>query len=172
MNNSNSPDSILFALSKEELILSLKRIKEHLKENYHLSEQELSEAKTKQEEIKIPVSIFSHELSPSEALVKFLKENIKLNYHKIAELIKRDERGVWGSYQRAIKKQASEFQLKPDEKYMPGSAFKKDISILESLVSYLKDKENLSGAAISKLLDKKPSTIWTAYKRAKEKNEK
>ena len=53
----------------------------------------------------IPVSIFRKEkLSPFEAIVKYLKEEKKLNYHQIGALLNRDERNIWTVYSRARKK--------------------------------------------------------------------
>ncbi|MBW2984589.1 hypothetical protein KY361_05710 [Candidatus Woesearchaeota archaeon] len=54
---------------------------------------------------KIPVSIFKKEkLSPFEAIVKYLKDDMKLTYHEIGILLNRDERNIWTVYNRARKK--------------------------------------------------------------------
>ncbi len=56
-------------------------------------------------EFKIPVSIFKKEkLSPFEAIVKYLKEEMKLTYHQIGVLLNRDERNIWTIYNRVKKK--------------------------------------------------------------------
>jgi hypothetical protein len=53
----------------------------------------------------IPVSIFNKpKLSPFEAIVKYLKEEKGLNYHKIGEILNRDERNIWTVYNRVKKK--------------------------------------------------------------------
>jgi len=53
----------------------------------------------------IPVNIFSNtKLSALEAIVSYLKEEFSLTYHKIALLLKRDDRTIWTVYQRARKK--------------------------------------------------------------------
>lgn len=55
--------------------------------------------------IWIPVNIFSNtKLSALEAIVSYLKEEFSLTYHKIAILLKRDDRTIWTVYQRAEKK--------------------------------------------------------------------
>ena len=164
-------DFLLNSLKKEELLNILKRVTTHLKQNYNLSEEEiLSEAKgTKQ--IFIPASIFSFVLSPAEAIVKFLKENYDLKYSEIAKLIQRDERGIWGSYRRANKKLPSKIIPKQPDILIPISVFTNKNSIFESLVVYLRDTRNMKGTQIAQLLNKKPSTIWTVYNRAKQKNE-
>jgi hypothetical protein len=55
-------------------------------------------------EKKVPLSIFPNKIGALEAIVKYLKENIKMNYSEIAELLNRDDRTIWTVYQRALKK--------------------------------------------------------------------
>lgn len=55
--------------------------------------------------IHIPLLIFKNRmLGVQEAIVKYLKENIGLNYHKIAVLLNRDDRTIWTVYSRVKKK--------------------------------------------------------------------
>ena len=163
-------DFLLNSLSKEELLNILERVNTHLKQNYGMSEEEIiSEAKG-QKQIFVPASIFSYNLSPAESIVKFLKEKYHLKYSEIGELINRDERGVWGSYRRAMLKHPAELIAKQADVLIPVSAFANKKSIFESLVMYLKDVKGMKGVEISKLLNKKPSTVWTVYNRAKVKN--
>jgi len=65
--------------SKDELIDISKRISSYLKDTYKVEDNELIDDKTK----SIPVEIFAGMLSPSEAIVKFLKEERGMNYHEI-----------------------------------------------------------------------------------------
>ncbi len=59
----------------------------------------------KESDYKIPVSVFKEsKLSPFETIVKYLKEEKKLNYHQIGILLNRDERNIWTVYNRAKKK--------------------------------------------------------------------
>lgn len=61
----------------------------------------------------IPLSIFKdRNLGVQEVIVKYLKENAGLNYHKIAVLLGRNDRTVWTAYDRAIKKSKSIVQRK------------------------------------------------------------
>ena len=56
-------------------------------------------------EINIPSSILrDRKLSALEAIIEYLKEVRKLNYHEISVLLKRDERNIWTMYNRAKKK--------------------------------------------------------------------
>jgi len=162
-------DFLLKSLNKEELLNILQRVNAHLKENYNLSEEEIFSLAKGRKQIFVPASIFSFDLSPAESIVKFLKENIDLRYSEIAELIERDERGVWGSYRRAVRKHPGRLTTRQPDVMIPISVFKSIRSIFESLVTYLKDTKNMKGSEIARLLNKKPSTIWTVYNRAKRK---
>ena len=45
----------------------------------------------------------------------------------------------------------------------------RDISILESIVEYLKEKRKMTYAEIGRILNRNERTIWTCYQRAKKK---
>ncbi|MEM2916514.1 MAG: hypothetical protein QXT19_04115 [Candidatus Woesearchaeota archaeon] len=156
------------------------RIKELQKEIAKLSTEELkkiqshvqSELNKKQTKLPqhLPVSIFSTRLSPAEAVVKYLKEHHALTFSEIAKLINRDQRGIWGSYSRARKKHPERFDIKLASYTIPVSCFNdRSRSILEHVVTYLKDSKGLKPAEICTLLNKKTSTIWTAYQRSRRK---
>lgn len=64
---------------------------------------ELDKKKSKKEK-KIPLSVFAtRKLTAFEALVLYLKD-LGHSYHEIAVILKRDDRTIWNTYQRAIKK--------------------------------------------------------------------
>ena len=120
--------------------------------------------------IQVPIEIFGTELSPAEALVKYLKDYEHNTYSEIGKLLNRDQRGIWGAYDRATKKQTSSFQVYPSELLIPIEIFQdREYPILEKLVVHLKDDQKLSVKRICEMLDKSKSTIWTVYKRAKRK---
>ena len=52
---------------------------------------------------------------------------------------------------------------------MPVSIFNSDKSILEALISYLKDVKKMRNKKIAQLLNKNPANIWTVHNRAKNK---
>ena len=53
---------------------------------------------------------------------------------------------------------------------VPTFIFKdRNLAALEALVVYLKDSQGMTYAQIAKLLNRDQRTIWTSYKRAKEK---
>ena len=142
----------------------------HFKEEYKLTKEDLYNIYEGTEEIKVPLSIFS-KLSPLEALVKYLKENLGLRFHEIASMLNRDSRSIWRTYHQAKSKSKISFKLKKDEIFIPISIFKnRELSILENLVVYLKTDLNVSVKEISLLINKNLSTIWNAYNRSKKKN--
>ncbi len=145
------------ALSASELVSMQSHIKEALRTKQQLPAH-------------IPVSIFATELSPAEAVVKYLKEHHSLTLSEIAKLINRDQRGIWGSYARSKRKMPDAFELGSAIHTIPISCFSdRSKSILEHVVTHLKDEKNLKPAQICSLLNKKPSTIWTAYQRGRRK---
>lgn len=146
------------AHSTEELVRMQKRITEVLRQKKRVLPSQ------------IPVSIFSTELSPAEAVVKYLKEHHSLTFSEIARLINRDQRGIWGSYARARQKHPGQFDIGFTQHTIPLSCFNdRSRSILEHVVTHLKDEKKLKPAEICSLLNKKTSTIWTAYARSRRK---
>jgi hypothetical protein len=118
-------------------------------------------------ELLISTSIFSAKLGILEALVKYLKENLALKYHEIADLLNRDDRTIWATYQKAIRKQEKRFLLNEESYDVPISLFSDRIfGPLEALVIYLKEEHNLSFNEISQLLKRSYRTIWLSYNNA------
>jgi len=123
---------------------------------------------------EIPLSVFNKKLSSLETITKYLRENQKLNFVKIAELTNRNQKALCRTYHNAKNKQKEPLKITESEFYFPIYILKnRNLSVLEVIVVYLKEKLNLSLVKISSLLKRDPSTIWTVYHRAlKKKNEK
>ena len=120
-----------------------------------------------EDEIYLPVSLFQTQLSPLQAIVKFLKENLEKTNKQIALLLNRDPKTIWITY-RAVEKKKS-FQLKESEIQIPLSIFKdRKLSVLEALVSFLKEQD-LKYSEIASLLNRDQRTVWTVHTRAKKK---
>lgn len=116
----------------------------------------------------VPIEIFAGDLAPAEALVKYLKENLSLRFTDMAKILNRDERGLWTSYHRALKKKKGPFVIPTSECMIPLSVFSlRERSHLENLVTFLVDERRYPLKEISKLIHKAYSTIYTAYRRAK-----
>lgn len=127
--------------------------------------------KLKENEISIPISIFSKELSPGEALVKFLKENKNMKFSQIAKLLNKKENAVWLNYNRSKEKSITSFEgYQMDKINLPVHIFKiEKLSHLESIIYYLRHELRLSNNELSKLLNKSPQVLSISYNHAKNK---
>lgn len=119
----------------------------------------------------VPSSILQNRsVSVLECIAKFLKDEKKLSYHEIAVLLSRDERTIWTCYNRAKTKEAMASKVKRPTVSIPFSAIRnRDVSVLESVVVYLKEKKDLRYSEIAKLLGRDDRTVWTVYNRANRK---
>src|SRR3989344_2624516 len=92
--------------------------------------------------IDIPLSIFSSNLSSLESLTKYLKENLNLSYSVIARLLNRDDRTIWGTYQRCIRKNPNQLNVASHSSgAVPLSLFQnRALGAMEALVFYLRNK--------------------------------
>lgn len=62
---------------------------------------------------------------------------------------------------------------KPKSLAIPTSIFlDRDLSVLEAIAEYLKDKKGMRYSEIAQLLNRDDRTIWTSYQRAKQKRKK
>ncbi|MEM2131486.1 MAG: hypothetical protein QXR96_03105 [Candidatus Woesearchaeota archaeon] len=56
-------------------------------------------------EINIPLSIFKNRnFSFMESVVFYMKNDLEMNYHEIADSLNRDDRTIWTIYNRAFQK--------------------------------------------------------------------
>ncbi len=118
------------------------------------------------EVIEIPVSIFTKEIGALEAITKYMKENLNMNYREIAKEIGRNERTIWTAYKKAKEKQKENVNADKETIYVPLSIFQnKKLTILESIILYLKEK-GMKYSEIGKLLNRDQRNVWTVYSRA------
>ncbi|GEM_PF-1395097 len=125
-------------------------------------------------EEKIPISVFTKQLGGLEAVVKYLKENLQLTYHEISQLINRDERTVWASYNKAREKMPEKLKVKEKEEKgisVPLSIFSTELTALEAIINYLKEKE-FRNKEIAELLNRDERNIWTIYNKISKKAKK
>jgi DNA-binding NarL/FixJ family response regulator len=111
----------------------------------------------------IPLSIFSSDLAPLEAVVKYLRERFQLTYEQLGLLLDRSTMSVATTYHNAIKKQQE--RLPEGEINVPLTLFcQQHYSVLESVVAHLK-KKGLSYAEIATALHRDQRTIFTVHRR-------
>src|SRR3989338_1567701 len=103
-NESAEIISIFKDLSKEGKIELVSNFVDELKRLHGVSEQEIFAGR----EASIPVGVFANDsLGSLEAIVKYLKENSKLKFSKIAKLLNRSSKTIWATYHNAVKKMPS-----------------------------------------------------------------
>lgn len=125
--------------------------------------------------IVIPISIFRGR-SCASALVWFLK-TYKLSFSEIAKILNRNPRTIWSLYNQFRGKETDfdEFEIQNKKEYcdeycVPVDIFSyRGLSVLESIVFWLKTEKDLSYSRISKLLGKNYQTIRTVYLRSLKK---
>ena len=119
----------------------------------------------------LPISIFRSGISSLEAIVVFLKDVKKLNITEISKLLKRQKSTLYTTYHKAKEKLSGDLDVSDTSVVIPYEIFSdRKFAVLESLVAYLKDERKNSFVTISKLLNKKYSTVRTVYVRHKQKN--
>ena len=85
----------------------------------------------------------------------------------------RDERTIWTCYSRAKKKRKKSEGFEKTGVMIPIQILKdRTVSVLERVVEYLKEDENMSYHEIAEALNRNDRTIWTCYNRAKKKRKK
>jgi hypothetical protein len=147
--------------------LALEIMIKRLKKKYNLTRNEFLGIIKVRERITIPVTIFTKEIGALEAITKYMRENLNMNYREIAKELGRNERTIWTAYKKASEKQKEPIKLKETGINLPISIFEnKKLTILESLIVYLKDKEGRKYSEIAKLLYRDQRNIWTIYSRA------
>jgi len=121
--------------------------------------------------LTIPISIFKDvKLSALELVVRYLHEIQKLKFSEISKLLNRKSNTIWTTYKNAIKKSKKPLNVEEGCITIPVEILSiRKFSVLESIVSYLKDHYNLSFKTISELLGRNYQTIRTVYLRYKKK---
>lgn len=126
--------------------------------------------------ISIPTSIFQDRLlSVLEAIAEYLKEKKGMRYSEIAKLLNRDARTIWTVYSRVKNKRKDKTSKSVSKDFIsvPTLIFQdRELSVLEVLAEYLKEKKGMRYSEIAKLLNRDDRTIWTAYQRAKAKRKR
>ena len=116
----------------------------------------------------VPSCIFNTKLSSYETLVKFLKESYGLRVQEISILLNKKKQSVWRAYKQATKKFKQSFEVTTLYYPIPIKIFTDSkLTILQTLVIFLKDHYQLTYSEIAALLMRDDRTIWTVYYKAK-----
>jgi len=158
-----------YSKEKEEIINLL--VKE-IKKKYKLNNKEIAQlTKTETETETIPLSIFKYKSGALESVCRYMKENLNMKYREIAGLLQRNERTIWTAYNKAKQKQPETIKIKKEKILLPISIFNKKLTVLESIIIYLK-RQNLKYVEIAELLNRDQRNIWTIYSQAIEKHQR
>ncbi len=119
----------------------------------------------------IPVSLFAATpLSSLEAITVYLREKQQLQFVQMEKLLGRNQIALSTTYRRARKKYTGSLDIAETKYHIPCMIIAdKKLSVLESIVWYLKKTYAFSNAKIAILLKKDQRTIWTVLSRAKKK---
>ena len=120
------------------------------------------------EEVKVPLSVFKNDyLSSLENIVKYLRENLLLSFKQIGALTNRNPIALAVTHRNAKKKMPAKFVEEISAYSIPVTILQdRNLSVLENIVSYLKDTFGLTYHKIALLLNRDDRTIWTVYQRA------
>ena len=147
-------------------LLEFKLLFNAVKRRYKLSSLDLVRF-LDEKEILIPDCIFTKNLSVFQSVVIYLKKNLHLKNNKIALLLHKSQKSIWQAYNKS--KKLSSFRIVSSKYFIPVSCFTPSLTILESVVVYLKERWLLNYHQIGLLLKRDDRTIWTVYQRAKKK---
>lgn len=157
----------------EDFENALKSLVDYLEQEKGFSSDEIIRLVVKEkkpEAVEIPVCIFNNKLSSLESVVKYLKENLDLKYSEIAKLLNRNDRTIWTTYSNSRKKYAKKFVVKDNKYFIPALIISnRSLSVLESIVYYMKDNLNLRYSQIALMLHRDQRTIWTVYNRRRKR---
>ena len=122
-------------LSKENKIRLISYFIDELKRLHDVNEQEILGRK----EISVPVGIFANDvLSSLEAIVKYLKEELKIKFSKVGKLLNRSNKTIWSTYHNASKKMPSDYGTISHDILIPVSIFSnRTYSVLENVINFL-----------------------------------
>ena len=148
-----------------EANLDISKYAEFLKQK---TKEKLIKLLLKEKDIQVPISIFKQELAPLEALVKYLKEYKLLSLKEISIRLDRSIKTIWTTYNNC---RDSVLLLESSDYTIPLSIFSHaKLSVLECVVSELRNSHNLTYHEIAVMLNRDDRTIWTVAKRAEKKN--
>jgi len=108
----------------------------------------------------VPLNIYSDKtLGILEATVKYLKENKNLTHHEIALILNRDDRTIWATYNKALKKHKDKLAITLGETIDPRIFSNRDQAPLKTIILHLKSK-GMTIKDISTTLNRSYKNIW------------
>jgi len=156
-----------FDISLDEDLNVLNSLLDKLSEKYLLSAVEIVQ---KLKHNIVPLCIFNRSLSPLESVCKYLREELNYTNQDTAKALNRDMNTTWQAYNSSKKKYPRKFAVKfSNNDFDVRILSDRKLSILESIVSYLRNSKKLTYHEIGVLLKRDDRTIWTCNFRANKK---
>lgn len=117
-----------------------------------------------------PAVILRGKLSSLEAIVKYLRENRKLSYKEIGELLSRNPTSLASSYASSKRQMQGQFpeDIEEDSTRISFDVFRTGLSVLEAICHSLR-MQGKRFVEISRITGKDQRTVWTACRRAERK---
>ncbi len=116
----------------------------------------------------IPLSIFNPHLGALESIVKYMREELSLDYASIARIMHRNEGPIGVTYRRAKAKHDRTLSITSAE-HIPFDLFSNQkLSVFENIAYYLA-KQGHDWHDIAMILHRNDKTVWTVLDRAKRK---
>ncbi|MEK6967811.1 MAG: hypothetical protein AABX51_04225 [Nanoarchaeota archaeon] len=151
----------------------LKLVLDDLQKNHNILPENAIKLISKNDELRIPISIFVQELTVLESVTKFLHEQKGMKLADIARILERSPRSIWGSFKLASKKHAASLPIDPSAIRIPLKLFSHEVlSPSQMLVITLADEHKLRLSEIAQLLHRDGRTIWTMYNIGKKRMQK
>ncbi len=121
--------------------------------------------------VQIPVSIFVNKsLSGLELVCKYLKDELGIRIADIAKLLNRDYRTIWTTCSIGSRKLKGRLSVPKSDYFFPTLILaNRRLSVLEAIVSYMKDDLGLRFSEIASEIHRDQRNVWTAYSRAGKK---
>ncbi len=171
-SNSGSGSADASAVSSDVIKQVIDRAVDELCAKLGISKGQVLQLLRHQEKsVLIPVSIFSNsQLSGLELVCKYLRDNLSIRFSDIARLLSRDYRTVWATYSIANRKCRDALAVPKGECFFPVFILaNRELSVLEAIVSYLKDELGLRFSEIAAAMHRDQRNVWTVYSRARKK---
>ena len=119
----------------------------------------------------IPISIFNPHLGALESIVKYMREELLLDYCTIARILGRNVGPIGVTYRRASRKLKNPLDISSKES-IPFEALcanqAKQLSVFESLAYHLA-KQGYDWHEIARIVHRHDKTVWTVLDRTKKK---
>lgn len=159
---------------KPSALREFERELSRLSEKFSVSNEDLvREWLAVEEELSIPLSAFgTKKLGSLELITRYLRENLGMSFKELGEALNRDPVSLSSTYRKAVAKYDSPVEVSGGISIPLRVVADRKLSVLESLVKWLKDEAGLSYSEIAGALARDDRTVWTAYKRAVEKLER